>query len=141
MGSHTIRWFEGGILIFFSIFVVMLSIYNPQYEMSNVPIAVGGLTTTSGILVAFVGFSLTHAYSSHDNYQFRRWFKRRVTIIVFPIVIGLMFIAFAYLCLVQNQLAISFKFAMTGFFMILAVLLESYLIMIADESDYLMYVS
>ena len=134
MRSHSLKWFERLIFIFFGFLVVMFLVYTPQYEMSNVPIAVSGLTTISGILVAFVGFSLTHAYSSHDNYQFRRWFKRRVTIITLPVIIGLMFIASAYICLVQNQLSLSFKFASTGFFLILA---ESYLIMIAEESDYL----
>jgi hypothetical protein len=137
MGSHSSKLFEILILVFSSVIIISVLVNPVQYGLNNVPVAVSGLTTISGILVGFAGFSLTHAYSSHDNYQFRRWFKKRVTVLVLPIVLGFMFIAFAYFSLVQNNLELSFRFAAAGLFTILSILIESYLIMISDEADYL----
>lgn len=125
--------------VFFFVFAVSILIFPSAIlkEMSYVPNAINGLTTVASILLGFIGFLLAHAYTSHKNTQFKKWFKPRLMWIFFVAFLGFFLISGSYFLLVNNELIWSFKTAISGWFLMAYLLAESFLVAISDEADYL----
>lgn len=93
-------------------------------ENSYVPNAITSLTTLTGILAAFIGFWLTHAYSNPKDEESKKWMNGRIKVIVFLVSISLILVGTASTELAYGRLENAFKFANSGTIIVSLVLAE-----------------
>jgi hypothetical protein len=125
-------------IVSFSFTLFVLNETPTTLQLSYIPDAVNGLTIIASILSGFAGVVLTLSYTIHENSnEFRKWFKPRVRWIIFIAFFGFLSISLSSFLLVSNALIWSYKLAFSGWILMIYILMESFLIMIADEDDYL----
>lgn len=99
------------VFLVFGVIMIIVVATNPLPEDLNlryVPDAVKGLTTLTGILVAFMGFTITYTYSRSEIPEFRNWMRSRVPYALFLIGVTILIIVGAYTDLVHSRLAQSY---------------------------------
>jgi len=120
--------------IIFGILLLFMVLTNPlPLENNFVPNAVTGFTTMAGILAAFIGFWLTHAYSNLKDKESRKWMGRRIKAIVIAVSLGLLFVVGASNDLAHGNLQGAYEFAMLGTTIIVVVLIEIMFIIVFRE--------
>jgi hypothetical protein len=118
------EYVEIGLIILGVLLVFLIPANPPLPENNFVPTAVTVYTTLAGILTAFIGFWLTHAYSNLKDEGSKKWMSKRIKAIVIVIGIGLIFIMSSSGDLVYGKLESAFKTALFGTAMILIALTE-----------------
>jgi protein-S-isoprenylcysteine O-methyltransferase Ste14 len=118
------EWIEI-VWIIFGVLLLSLVLTNPPPpEINFVPSAVTAFTTFAGILTAFIGFWLTHAYSNLKDEETKKWMSKRIKAIVVVVVIGLIFVMMSFNALVYGWLESAHKTALFGTGIILLALVE-----------------
>ena len=124
-------------LIIFSVLLLFGVLTNPPPPENNfVPNAVTAFTTMAGILTAFIGFWLTHAYSNLKDEETKKWMSKRIKAIVFVVGFGLIFIMLSFNDLVYGRLESAHKTALFGTGIILIALMEIMFIIVFREEFY-----
>jgi len=108
-----IFWIIVGVISLFGI-----SANRPPPENNFVPDAVTAYITMAGILTAFIGFWLTHAYSNLKDEETKKWMSKRIKVIVFVVGLGLIFVMGALGDLAYGRLESAYKTALFGTAMI-----------------------
>jgi uncharacterized membrane protein len=108
----------GVFLIFYSIF------YSPTFKNPvNIPNAVTGFATMTGILSAFTGFWINHLYANSDD-KIKEWLNPRIGVIVFVVGLSLLCILGSLTSLVYRDAETAMKTAVFGTYLIFLVELE-----------------
>lgn len=118
------EWIEIFLIIFGIVMLFLIPNNPPPPENNFVPNAVTGYTTMAGILTAFIGFWLTHAYSNIKNEETKKWMSKRVKAIVVVVGFGLLFIGGSFLDLVYGRLESAYKTALFGIAIIVVAFME-----------------
>jgi len=127
-----------GIVFFTLVVIVIIFPFNIVRQYSYIPNVITGLATVSSLVSGFAGYLLTHAYRSHENINFKKWFKPRLQYVFLVSGLGFLSISFSFISLVSfDNLELAFRAVFIGWFFMLYFLLESYLVAVSDEADYL----
>jgi len=108
------EWLEISWIIFGVILLFGISANPPPPENNFVPDAVTAYITMAGILTAFIGFWLTHAYSNLKDEEIKKWMSKRIKVIVLVVGLGLVFVMGALGDLVYERLESAYKTALFG---------------------------
>ena len=126
-----IFWIIFGILVSFMVLTDPLPLEN-----NFVPNAVTALTTLAGILTAFIGFWLTHAYSNLKDEKSKKWMSKRIKAIVIAVGLSLIFVTGAPNDLAHGNLQSAYKSALLGTTIIVLALVEIIFIIVFREEFY-----
>jgi len=110
---------------------------NVDLDVTYVPVAIEGLATVSGILVGFITFSVSHAYSDKKSVKgFKKWAHTRLLVMVLFVFIisGLIWLSFMFL--VKGNLESAFLYSQFGFVLCIPLILEIILILDSTADDY-----
>ena len=118
------EWIEIGLIIFGVLLPFLVSANPPPPENNFVPNAVTAFTTMAGILTAFIGFWLTHAYSNLKGEETKKWMSKRIKAIVLVVGFGLIFVMMSFNDLVYGRLESAYKTALFGTGIIVVAFME-----------------
>jgi len=118
------EWLEITYIMFGIILLPLILLNPPPPENNFVPNAVTAFTTMAGIITAFIGFWLTHAYSNVKDEETKKWMSKRIKVIVYVVSVGLVFVMGSSNCLVYGWLESAHKLALFGTGIILVALME-----------------
>lgn len=118
------EWIEIFWIIFGVLLLFLISTNPPPPENNFVPNAVTAFTTMAGVLTAFIGFWLTHAYSNLKDEETKRWMSKRIKAIVLVVGVGLIFLMGSFSDLVYGRLESAYKTALFGTGIIVLALAE-----------------
>lgn len=117
--------------------LVLIMVAMPSLEGArHVSIAIRGLTTLSGILIAFIGFSLNHSYASFKGSESRKWIKSRIKVIALIILLSFVVFFFSYAAMVlYDNMELSFKTSAVGVALTMSMFFESIIILLKEEEN------
>lgn len=118
------EWVEIFWIIFGVLLLFLVSASPPPPENNFVPDAVTAFTTMAGVLTAFIGFWLTHAYSNLKDVETKKWMSKRIKAIVLVVGVGLIFVMGSFTDLVYGKLESAHKTALFGTAIIVLALVE-----------------
>jgi amino acid transporter len=118
------EWIEVFLVVLGFLMVFLVPASPPTPDNNFVPNAVTAYTTLAGILTAFIGFWLTHAYSNLEDGETRKWMRRRMKATVLTVCFGLLFVMMSFNDLVYGRLESAHKTALFGTGLVLLAFAE-----------------
>lgn len=133
LAKDEVRVIEIILLIVAIVLIVIVARYLPLPDTSEyIPDAVKGLTTVISVLAGFTGFCLTFSITSTRDEETRKFVKKRVPILGFFILIGLLSLCGAYGSLIWGDLFESYRIVVSIAIATVWIFFESILLLMVE---------